>query len=111
MPRDEFLGYLHKWAQRAVSFGAKEVGFGDLTEGQYSIATDRTDYYDAIHVSMGPSRRSGGGGIWCDGWNITFKKTNERLPPGSPDPSLLESISAFRDKFNSVARRIDPRSN
>jgi hypothetical protein len=111
MPRDEFLAYLHEWDRLAASHGAKKVEFGDMTEGQYAIGTHRSEFYDAVHVSMGPTRRAGGGGIWCDGWNISFKKVTEPLPAGSRDPIVLESISAFRDEFNSVARRIDPRSN
>jgi hypothetical protein len=107
MPRGEFLAYLHEWDQRATALAAEKVKFGDLKEGQYSIATIRHEFYDAVHVSMGPSRRAGGGGIWCDGWNIIFKTVSERLPADSAEPSVLESISAFRDEFNSVARRID----
>ena len=111
LSREEFLSYLQEWEKRATSLGAEKMPFGDLSERQYSISIDRDEFFDAIHVSIGPSRRAGGRGIWCDGWGISFTKTNQHSSSGKIEAELLESISAFRDEFNTVARPKDPRRN
>jgi hypothetical protein len=106
MPRSEFLSYLAVWEARATVSGAEKVHFGDLSPSQYSVSIDRERYCDMVHVSMGPSRRSGGGGIWCDGWTAIFKMDKGSTDANSaPLDGALESLSVFRDEFNTVARR------
>jgi hypothetical protein len=103
MPREEFLSYVSAWEQRAIGLGAEKIAFDDLTGKQFSVSIDRdSPWYDAVNISMGPSRRAGGGGIWCDGWNAIFTR---RDPNGGISFVTLERLSVFRDEFNSVARR------
>jgi hypothetical protein len=103
MAREDFLAYLAAWEQRAVSLGAERMESGDLTSVQFAVLIDRDQFADMMHISMGPSRRSGGGGIWCDGWTLLFGmesgRRDERQKVGS-----LRSLSAFCDEFNTVAR-------
>jgi hypothetical protein len=100
MSREKFLSYLSKWEQRAISMGAEKVDMGDLTREQFAVSICRDSFWDAVCVNMGPSRRAGGGGIWCDGWIATFEKPKTKF-----DAGILESLSAFRDEFNTVARQ------
>jgi hypothetical protein len=99
MSRDMFLSYLSEWEQRAISLGAEKVEMGDLTTEQFAVSICRDQYWDAVCVNLGPSRRAGGGGIWCDGWIATFEN-----PKAKFDVGTLEELSAFRDEFNTVAR-------
>jgi hypothetical protein len=96
MSRSDFLAYLAAWERRAQSSGAKKVDFDDMAEGEYCAAIERNEFADMICISMGPTRRAGGGGIWCDGWTIFF---SVREPV-----EKMESVSAFCDAFNTVAR-------
>jgi len=100
MSRERFLSFVSAWEQRAVSLGAEKVEMGDLTTEQFAVSICREQYWDAVCVNLGPSRRAGGGGIWCDGWIATFEK-----PKAKFDPGTLKDLSAFRDEFNTVARR------
>jgi hypothetical protein len=100
MSREKFLSYISAWEQRAINIGAGKVDMGDLTTEQFAVSIDRDDFWDAVCVNMGPSRRAGGGGIWCDGWIATFEKSKTNFDAGT-----LETLSAFRDEFNTVARR------
>jgi len=104
MAREDFLAYLAAWEKRAVSLGAERIESGDLTSVQFAVSIDQDQYADMIHISMGQSRRSGGGGIWCDGWTLFFAMESDRRNQ-SQKVGSLRSLSAFRDKFNTVARR------
>jgi hypothetical protein len=104
MPRRAFLAYLGAWDKRARSLGARRRQSGDLASGEYAIMVDRTSYCDMIHVSLGPTRRTGGSGRWCDGWTALFTTELDRHRFGGT-VGLLESLAAFRDEFNTFARR------
>jgi hypothetical protein len=97
MTRDEFITYIAAWEVRARELGAEKVGSPDLQNDQFRFIFDKDEFTDMFNLAMGPSRRSGGGGIWADGWTAFFSTRN--------DVTLLDSISAFCDVFNSVARR------
>jgi hypothetical protein len=105
MTRAEFLIYFEAWEKWSSLLGTENAKTGDLTGCQYSVSKDRDDYWDAFHMSMGPTRRAGGGGIWCDGWHVSFVVAGELSSRGKPQAGLLKSISAFRDEFNTVGRR------
>jgi len=110
--REEFLTYLKAWEERAKTFGAEPVEPGeDLSSEQYSVAIMQEDLIgystDMIVVNMGPSRRAGGGGLWCDGWLLFFATESDSQQTGV-EVGRLQSLSAFRDEFNTVARRIPP---
>lgn len=112
MPREDFLTYLKTWEERAKTFGAEPVEpGGDLGSEQYSVAIMQEDLIgystDMIVVNMGPSRRAGGGGLWCDGWVLFFATESDSQQAGV-EVGRLQSLSAFRDEFNTVARRIPP---
>jgi hypothetical protein len=114
MSRKEFLTYLKAWEERAKTLGADPVEpGGDLGSEQYSIAIMQEDFIgcstDMIVVNMGPSRRAGGGGLWCDGWVLFFATESDSQQSGV-EVGRLQSLSAFRDEFNTVARRIPPSS-
>jgi hypothetical protein len=102
--REDFLAYLVAWEERAVSLGAEKLESGDLTSVQFAVSIDKDQYADMIHISMGPSRRAGGGGIWCDGWTLFFTMESDGRNQGQKVGSM-SSLSAFRDEFNTVARR------
>jgi hypothetical protein len=104
MPREDFLSYLSLWEQRARGLGVAKLELGDLTAQQFAVKCDQDQFIDMIHLSMGPSRRAGGGGIWRDGWTFIFTKASTAARRGTK-PGLLESVSVFRDEFNTVARR------
>jgi len=107
--REDFLAYLKAWEERAKTLGAKPVEAGeDLGSEQYSVGIIQDDLIgspmDMIVVNMGPSRRAGGGGLWCDGWCLFFATESDRQQTGV-EVGRLQSLSAFRDEFNTVARR------
>jgi len=105
MHREDFLAYLKAWEGRARMLGAEPVDpGGDLTDRQYSAVTDVDAFADMVVVNMGPSRRAGGGGLWCDGWILFFAQESDQQPSGV-EVGRLRSLSAFRDEFNTVARR------
>ena len=99
-----FFGYLAAWEERAVSIGAEIVKSGDLTSVQFVISITQDQFFDMIHISMGPSGRAGGGGIWSDGWTAFFVMESRRRK--DEVVGSLQSLSAFRDEFNTVARRL-----
>jgi hypothetical protein len=104
MCRDEFVAYVDEWEARAISLGAERVDRGDMSPSQFHISSEVDRSLNMIHISMGPTRRAGGGGIWCDGWTALFAhKREEKLLPHSE--CVLEELAAFRDEFNTVARR------
>jgi len=105
MSRDDFLTYLAAWEERAKQFGADKVDFGDLTSQQFEVSIDQDKFWDHIYINMGPSRRAGGGGIWCDGWGVTFSMVGRGRQTLGIKAGLLENLSAFRDEFNTVARK------
>jgi hypothetical protein len=113
MSREQFLTYLKAWEERANGLGAERTEAGDdLTANQYSVAIMQENfmdfYTDMIVVNMGPSRRAGGGGLWCDGWILFFATETDHHKSGI-EVGRFKSLSAFRDEFNTVARRIsDP---
>jgi hypothetical protein len=82
MARKDFLSYLTAWEQRAQNLGAEKMELGDLTSVQFAVSIDQDEFVDMIHVSMGPSRRAGGGGIWCDGWTLFFTMESDRRDVG-----------------------------
>jgi hypothetical protein len=103
MKRDEFLLYVDNWKNRARSLGAEECIFGDLGPSQFAVSSNRDTFFDSVRISMGPTRRAGKTqrGIWCDGWSAYFSITNQqKLNVGE-----LQELDAFRDEFNTVARR------
>jgi hypothetical protein len=102
MPRRAFLVYLAAWKRRAANLGAKRTQVGDFSGQQFSVSFQRDSFVDMVLIDMGPSRRARGGGIWCDGWIATFALPDS---PSGTVPGTLESLSAFRDEFNSVARK------
>jgi len=105
MSRRDFLLYLKAWDQRARTLDGRRIAPGeDLTNREYSIGIERDDFADMIVVNMGPSRRAGGGGLWCDGWCLFFNTESDHMRNGVEVGRLL-SLSAFRDEFNTVARR------
>lgn len=104
MHRDEFVAYVGKWQARAASLGAQRIDGNNIASTEYDISIHIDQFLNSIHISMGPSRRAGGGEIWCDGWTAFFAhKRDGRLLP--QDECVLESLSVFRDEFNTVARR------
>ena len=110
MLREDFLAYLNAWEERAKAFGAEPVEAGeDLASEQYSVAIIQEDLMgvptDMAVVNMGPSRRAGGGGLWCDGWVLFFATESDSKESGV-EVGHLWSLAAFRDEFNTVARRI-----
>jgi hypothetical protein len=106
MFRRIFLSYLKAWDARARNLGGRRIQAGeDLADREYSIAVVRDDFADMIVVNMGPSRRAGGGGLWCDGWCLFFATESDHQRSGV-EVGRLQSLSAFRDEFNTVARRI-----
>jgi hypothetical protein len=96
MNREEFLAYLNDWETRAQTLGARKAKAADLGEDEYRLSVTGDQFFDSIHIPMGPSRRSGGGGIWTDGWTIFFTMKEPA--------AKLNSVSAFCDQFNTVAR-------
>ncbi|HZR19032.1 MAG TPA: hypothetical protein VFE51_17225 [Verrucomicrobiae bacterium] len=111
MSRDDFLAYLKVWEERAKSLGTRAVEPGeDLGAQQYAVGIVQDPFADMIVVNMGPSRRAGGGGLWCDGWCLFFTTEADREKSGV-EVGRLQSISAFRDEFNTVARRIPSKAS
>jgi hypothetical protein len=102
MPREEFLSYVSAWEKRAVTLGAEKVPAGDLAAQQFVVSMVHDEYVDMVNVDLGTSRRAKGGGIWCDGWNAFFDPRSEKAQTEFP---TLKTLSAFRDEFNTVARR------
>lgn len=98
MSRDEFIAYIAAWEARARALGAEKVDLPDLQNGQFRFSFDKDQFRDMFHLAMGPSRRAGGGGVWADGWTAFFRVENE--------VTVLDSISASCDLFNTVARRV-----
>jgi len=110
MLREDFLAYLKVWEERAKTMGAEPIEPGeDLRSDQYSVGIIQDDLLgfstDMVVVNMGPSRRAGGGGLWCDGWVLFFATKSDPEQSGI-DVGRLRSLSAFRDEFNTVARRM-----
>jgi hypothetical protein len=106
MFREKFLSYLDEWETRAKASGAERVEAGeDLDERQYWVWIMRDDFADMIGVNMGPSRRAGGGGLWCDGWCLFFATESDHQRTGV-EAGRLQSLAAFRDEFNTMARRM-----
>lgn len=101
--RDEVLEYLAAWEKRAAALGVKNVALGNLSSFQYSISFERNEFRDMLHISMGPSRRAAGRGIWCDGWTLFFAVQSDFEAHGE-ESGLLKSLTAFRDEFNTAAR-------
>ncbi len=109
MLREDLLAYLKAWEERAKAMGAKPIEAGeDLGSDQYSVGIIQDDLMgfsiDTVVVNMGPSRRAGGGGLWCDGWVLFFATKSDPQDSGV-EVGRLRSVSAFRDEFNTVARR------
>ena len=104
MGRDEFIAYILAWEARAEGLGAEKMESADLNENQYRVAFENDKFFNMFHAAMGPSRRAGGGGIWCDGWTAFFgMETPTEINKGSVN--RLKSLSAHCDLFNTVARR------
>lgn len=104
MSRHDFLDYLKKWVRRARAAGARSKALDDMPAGWFAIGCIRESFYNAIHVNLGPTRRAGGGGIWCSAWSVGFTTSvDPKLEDGQTD--RLESLRAFSDEFNTVARR------
>jgi hypothetical protein len=104
MPREEFIAYLASWEMRARALGADKVAIPDLKEDQFRFSFETDKFSDMFHLSMGPSRRAGGGGIWTDGWTAFFAMKSDVVSDFEPYGEL-KSLCAFCDEFNTVARR------
>jgi hypothetical protein len=105
MSHEEFASYMTKWEERARSLGAESTEADDFEAHQFRFSFIREEFMlmHMFAMIMGPSRRARGGGIWADGWTAFFAmKADEKQ--GRAEGTLL-SLSAFRDEFNSVARR------
>ena len=106
MSREQFLAYLKVWADRAKGLGAEPVEPDeDLSGQQYWIWSERDTFADMAGINMGPSRRARGGGLWCDSWCVFFTLESDHEHSGV-EVGRLRSLSAFRDEFNTVARRL-----
>ncbi len=108
MLREDFISYLKLWEERAAAMDSRVVEAGsDLAFNEYSVGivqeTLMDFHIDMIALNMGPSRRAGGGGLWCDGWILTFGTPSDS--DGEDTLGRLRSLSAFRDEFNTVARK------
>src|SRR4051812_6173078 len=101
MPRPSILAYLKLWEEMAKGCGAESVEAGeDLGSEQYSIGIVQENVVgffsmDMIAVNMGPSRRAGGGGLWCDGWSFRFATEVDHQQSGA-ELGTLQTLSAFR---------------
>jgi len=109
----EAAGYLSVWEKRVGAFGARKIEAGsDLASLEFSIYSQDPDDdlkvygidWNILGINMGKSRRSGGGGLWADGWIIHFATARDaelsQIPVGK-----LRSMSAFCDEFNTAARK------
>ena len=76
---------------------------GDLADKQFAVLENNDQFWDAVIVNMGPSRRAGGGGIWCDGWIATFEKSAQMEP--LPQVSLCVSRRIQYRRAPSITRR------
>jgi hypothetical protein len=104
MTHDEFTAYLKAWEKRANKLGARKVDSEDLATNEYGISFTRESFIDSINVSLGPSRKTGRGGRWNDEWTAFFATKMDHQLSGVP-VSSLQSLSAFCDEFNTVARK------
>ncbi len=102
MPCEEFENYIALWEKRAKLLGASSIA-GDMNANQFHFSFTRDQFMHLFHLGMGRSRRAGGGGIWADAW-AAFFATDWHEKRGNPFGGLV-SLCAFRDEFNSVARR------
>ena len=96
--------YLRLWATRAKAYGMKRRRTPYLGKNEFQIYFIKMDDYQTFGINFGTSRRVGPHGIgsWSDGWIGSFvaaSKTSQRLPLGA-----LNSLSAFCDEFNTMAR-------
>ena len=103
MSRDDFIRYLQAWEQHVQGLGASRVEFGEMARKQFAISFERNRFRDMIHISMGPTRKTGGKGLWCDAWTAFFAMRSDSSP--MPTEGALCSLTATSDEFNSVARR------
>jgi hypothetical protein len=104
MSREEFLTYLAAWEERAKKLGAQKVDSEDLNENQYNVSVKKNEFMEMLSVSMGPSRKTNRGGRRADGWCVFFTTETDHKLSGTP-VGKLQSISAFCDEFNTVARK------
>jgi len=96
MTREEFESYLRAWEKRAQELGARRRESGDLGEAEYRMTMTRDAFFNDVHISMGPSRRASGGGIWADDWHVFFSVDQP--------VATLKTVSAFCDQVNTIAR-------
>jgi hypothetical protein len=94
--------------KQAISLGCQSVEPGeDLGANQYSVWVEPQTIegvtFDMPAINLGPSRRTRRGGLWCDGWILSFTTESDR-PAEGLGVGRLWSIRAFRDEFNTAAR-------
>ena len=104
MMHEDAMGKLALWEKRAQQSGAKKIEAGDdLAINEFSTASEAGECWNMIGISLGQSRRTGGGGLWMDGWIFQFTSATDlqlhKIPVG-----IFQSVSAFCDEFNTAAR-------
>lgn len=103
--REEVAKSLRIWEARATKLGATKVEAGeDLSVNEFSFYSQEIEFWNALGINMGESRRAGGGGLWADGWIVQFTTTSEIEMHKGPKAAFY-SITAFCDEFNTAARR------
>jgi hypothetical protein len=106
MTRSEFLDYLALWEEQAKRLGKTKTNEGELTAGQYCITLTKNEFFDMVHITFGPTRSTGKGGLWADGWGISFTTGSDTEFRGVK-AGILRSVTAFSDEFNTRARHQD----
>lgn len=103
--REEANQALGVWEDRAAKLGTRKVEAGDdLAANEFSVYSAEIQFWNALGINMGKSRRAGGGGLWADGWIIQSTTENDGdLHKNSC--GVFRSLSAFCDEFNTAARR------
>jgi hypothetical protein len=101
--RSCFVTYLDAWQARANSLGIFKTEFGEMSAQQFSLAFEQNEFRDMVQINMGPTRRTGGKGLWCDGWTARFSRGQVRVPKIPAE--MLVSLTAFCDDFNTIARQ------
>lgn len=107
MSRHDAAGHLADWEIRAQKLGATKVEPGDLEANEFYTYSVELDFWNALGINIGKSRRAGGGGLWTDGWIISFTTDQEAESRQVPS-GMIRSISAFCDEFNTAARKPRP---
>lgn len=104
MKKTEFLKYLELWEARARAAGAERRIGGVLTKSnEYVIKITQDKWSSSVHISYGPHRETGRGGVWSDGCHVSFA-TQRSAELYDVRFGTLLYVSLFCDEFNTVAR-------